>query len=891
MKFCMRGVIRHTSYVIRHTSYVIRHSVFLGLLTLLATSGSFFAIYDVHAANPYLYHILETGQSLAARADKDPTYFMSRVMRQKFLMSIDNAPTLSNHAQGGYTYAQLKKGTTPYTQGMAQLNAVHNQAAAEGRIHHVVGVTNMHGESDDAAGVSAETYKSYLVEWQRDYETDVKAVTGQTGTVPMFTCQQSSFSSDYIHHTHPVVTLAQLAAAEENPGKIFLVGPKYFLNYGDQLHLDETNDGRFGSKLWSEYYAKVVDAVFNQHVQWKPLSPRDIVRSGAHIYVRFHIPHRATKVVFDTTNVSAMPNMGFEYADSTTSATISDVSIVSDDTVRITLNKTPTGTNQRVMYAYTGVINSQTGAHGAGSPKGNVRDDDRSVATFDNSVRLYNWLVHFAKPMRVDETPPQITLNGTYATQSTNATFTFSANEEATIQCSLDSAAFTPCANTQSYTNLAQGAHQFRVKAIDSAYNETTRSLQWTVDTVAPRTTLSFSPASPTTSTTADFTFSANEQATFRCSLDNAAFTACSSPLRFTNLGRGTHTLRIQASDQAGNVETPAYTYTWSIVENVAVQVIGATPQGTLPTGTRMTSIIAETNVNATCRYAIVAETAYASMSSTMQVTGGKKHTTPITGLEDGKAYTFFLRCQDGTGAVMTADYRVAFSVLSATPPPWNNPDPVEPSTPPVPPVSDPQTPSTPPVSAPDVDDTFEDTRRIKIDFDGKRRSFTLSSRKTLYVNDRQVTFYGTAPRIAGGSVSYDADRKVNTTVAADGTWSMDVTLKKNKKHKVKIVYYDNRGTEVGADTYTIRIDTEKPVITDLPDVLHKNPGEKVWWSAKDNDEVKRYKYAVWGRIRRTQDNHFYLPHNISKGVHGVQVRVYDRAGNKTTKNIRVIIQ
>ncbi len=286
----------------------------------------------------------------------------------------------------------------------------------------------MHGESDDAAGVSAETYKSYLIEWQRDYEADVKAVTGQVGTVPMFTCQQSSFASDYIHHTNPVVSLGQLAAAEENPGKIFLVGPKYFLNYVDQLHLDEANDGRYGSKLWSEYYAKAVDAVFNHNVQWKPLSPRDIVRSGRMIYVRFSIPYRATKIEFDTTNVSAMPHMGFEYLDSTSSAAVEQVAIIGNDTVRITLNRAPTGTNQKVAYAYTGVINSQTGAHGVGSPKGNVRDDDRTVATFDSSVRLYNWAVHFAKTLRVDETAPQTTMSGTYAVSSTNATLTLTVN-------------------------------------------------------------------------------------------------------------------------------------------------------------------------------------------------------------------------------------------------------------------------------------------------------------------------------------------------------------------------------------------------------------------------------------------------------------------------------
>ena len=57
----------------------------------------------------------------------------------------------------------------------------------------------------------------------------------------------------------------------------------------------------------------------------------------------------------------------------------------------------------------------------------------------------------------------------------------------------------------------------------------------------------------------AHFTFSANEPATFTCSLDEAAYTSCGSPLRYLDLAAGWHTLAVRATDAAGNTDpTPA---------------------------------------------------------------------------------------------------------------------------------------------------------------------------------------------------------------------------------------------------------------------------------------------------------------------------------------------
>ena len=87
-------------------------------------------------------------------------------------------------------------------------------------------------------------------------------------------------------------------------------------------------------------------------------------------------------------------------------------------------------------------------------------------------------------------------------------------------------------------------------------------------DETAPETTLATWPSSTTTSTSASFTFWANEPgATYECSLDTSPFSACSSPAEYTALSVGSHTFAVRATDQAGNVDTTPASYGWTIEE------------------------------------------------------------------------------------------------------------------------------------------------------------------------------------------------------------------------------------------------------------------------------------------------------------------------------------
>lgn len=293
---------------------------------------------------------------------------------------------VSCHGIGGTPYAGLKKGTTAYANGIAQATAGAALAKAGGLSFVVRVVTNVHGESDHIAKNTA--YKDNLVEWQADYERDVRAITGQAEPIPMLQTQMSSFTA--FGQTTSAIPQAQLDAHTSNPGKIVLVGPKYAIAYAtDGVHL--TNEGY---RHMGEYYAKVYRHAILQGRAWEPVRPRTATLSGSEIRVDFFVP--APPLVFDTSLVSAVANQGFEYADdSKAPPKITAVALDGPTTVKITLAAAPTGANRRVRYAFTGTANAHAGP--TTGPRGNLRDSDPSPSRF--GYKLYNWAVHFDQPL------------------------------------------------------------------------------------------------------------------------------------------------------------------------------------------------------------------------------------------------------------------------------------------------------------------------------------------------------------------------------------------------------------------------------------------------------------------------------------------------------------
>ncbi|HYU60825.1 MAG TPA: Calx-beta domain-containing protein [Solirubrobacterales bacterium] len=84
-------------------------------------------------------------------------------------------------------------------------------------------------------------------------------------------------------------------------------------------------------------------------------------------------------------------------------------------------------------------------------------------------------------------------------------------------------------------------------------------------DATPPETTITKGPKDKTKKRTATFEFSANEAATFECSLDGkSVFKPCTSPFT-VKVKKGKHTFQVQARDTAGNLDATPATDSWKV--------------------------------------------------------------------------------------------------------------------------------------------------------------------------------------------------------------------------------------------------------------------------------------------------------------------------------------
>ena len=174
---------------------------------------------------------------------------------------------------------------------------------------------------------------------------------------------------------------------------------------------------------------------------------------------------------------------------------------------------------------------------------------------------------------------PTITGDPGTLTTDTTPTFTFSVttgdppgtgtecntNLDTTLEAN-----WQECTSPFTTPTLPQGSNKFSVRALDylgvPVPGPDTHT--FTVDSVAPDTTITPFPNNVTSDTTPAISFTANETATFRCRIDSELFDdfeACASGQEFGPLSLGQHTIDVRATDQAGNVENPHASYTFTV--------------------------------------------------------------------------------------------------------------------------------------------------------------------------------------------------------------------------------------------------------------------------------------------------------------------------------------
>ena len=174
----------------------------------------------------------------------------------------------------------------------------------------------------------------------------------------------------------------------------------------------------------------------------------------------------------------------------------------------------------------------------------------------------------------VDLTGPDMYISGIPAITKNHAMTVFLSSSEPLMPitgsaCALDGLNYlqAQCRGVFRITGLADGVHTFALAGEDVAGNVSPPvSETFTVDSVAPLTTITSAPSDPSAQRSATFTFVADEATSaFQCSLDGAPNARCGAgQARYFNLSTGSHTFNVRAKDLALNVG-PYQSYTWTI--------------------------------------------------------------------------------------------------------------------------------------------------------------------------------------------------------------------------------------------------------------------------------------------------------------------------------------
>ena len=186
--------------------------------------------------------------------------------------------------------------------------------------------------------------------------------------------------------------------------------------------------------------------------------------------------------------------------------------------------------------------------------------------------------------------------------------------------------------------------------------------------TIPPETTITNGPSGTVNSTSATFSFSADEAATFSYKLDGGVQVAnVTGSVDLFAIAQGSHTFSVFAIDAAGNADVTPATRTWTVDTMVPETTITSGPSGTV--NSSGATITFSGTDNGTAPGSLTFEGALDGAAFAAV-------TSPVTlsGLSDG-AHTYQVRARDAAGNVDPTPASVTWTVDTIAPvvtPPGN---------------------------------------------------------------------------------------------------------------------------------------------------------------------------------------------------------------------------
>jgi len=250
------------------------------------------------------------------------------------------------------------------------------------------------GERDEVIGTDPETFKAIVVVEQASRTSDLSEKFGEDIDYDMITYQLSSHANDLVAGAGgpytPDISLALLDLCRDETLPIYLSNPTYYLPHADDVHLNGISYNRLAP----------AEALIAKRLHWdddrlnqEPLAIRAAWTSGNDIILRYAVEN-GRSLVFDTTNVTAQTNNGFELyqSDGTTPIAITGTSITGTNEVTISTGSARSA-GEIIRYAYTPDTTGASGVTGpTGGPRGNLRDDTPLTFDYDSTTyNLYKW--------------------------------------------------------------------------------------------------------------------------------------------------------------------------------------------------------------------------------------------------------------------------------------------------------------------------------------------------------------------------------------------------------------------------------------------------------------------------------------------------------------------
>lgn len=246
--------------------------------------------------------------------------------------------------EGGQELSAFLPGTVNWENMIGGASKIPEIAAQYGRGVSCAATLMVQGEAGPFTG-----YRAMLLDYI-DAFRPAMATALDIEDEPVFVFEQINMRDNAVNPSG--VEQDQYLVAKERMGMgVVCSAPMYDLplkaTVDDAIHVMP-----LGKLIQGERIAHVIRKI-EEEGDFTPLMPSSVIRSGADIDITFYVP--AGNLEWDTDWILAIQDYGFRYVDDTSTASVSSVTITGANTVRVTLNTTPTGANKRIQYGMGGL--------------------------------------------------------------------------------------------------------------------------------------------------------------------------------------------------------------------------------------------------------------------------------------------------------------------------------------------------------------------------------------------------------------------------------------------------------------------------------------------------------------------------------------------------------